>query len=189
MLTNEQIVNEIGRCLYLAINRESFLSKLSDSYERYYDIIEGDLDSGLPLLFFADFHARDEGYVLVKSAKIWALESNEYVYVFTAPRFTAEEAKSCLDFALADGEPRIKPHKEHKDSYIIAIFIADVIDADAEKEIKRRRFDKSFKLGVEGWAGLKTAAVNLERECVTTNSVGSSLTKFFKKLLRSEKKV
>lgn len=171
------------------IDRSSFLSRVRDSYERYYDIADGDLDSGLPMLFFADFHARDEGYVLVKRAKIWAMESNEYVYLFTAPRIDTETAKKCLDFALDDGQKRIKPHREHRDSYIIAIFVADVIDVDAEKEIKKRRFDKSYKFGLEGWAGLKTAAVDLERECIATNSIGGSMKKLFKKLLRSEKAV
>lgn len=171
----------------LALNRTAFLEKLKDSHERYYNITEGDLNSGLPLAFFADFHARDVGYVLVKRAKIWAVESNEYVYVFGAPRFDKALASRCLDFALADGEPRIKPHKEHKDSYIIAVFVADVIDPDAVKEIRGRKFDKSFRFGFEGWAGLKTVAVELERECVSTNAVGGSLKKFYNKLLRSEK--
>lgn len=171
----------------LAIDRQKFLERLRGSYEYYYEVAEGDADSGLPLLFYADFHVNDVGYVLVKSAKIWAMESNEYVYVFSAPRFDPETVHRCLDFALADGEPRIVPHKEHKESYIIAVFVADAIDPEALKEIRRRKFDKSYKMGLEGWAALKTAAVQLERECVTTNRVGSSLTKFFKKLLRSEK--
>ena len=98
----------------LAIDRQKFLERLRGSYEYYYEVAEGDADSGLPLLFYADFHVNDVGYVLVKSAKIWAMESNEYVYVFSAPRFDPETVHRCLDFALADGEPRIVPHKEHK---------------------------------------------------------------------------
>jgi hypothetical protein len=167
--------------------RTGYLEKLKDSYQYYYNVVPGDGGSGLPLEFFADFHARDEGYVLVKRARIWAMESNEYVYIFSAPTFDRDMAARCLDYAMADGEPRIVPHKEHKDSYIIAVFVADVIDSDAIKEIRSRKFDKSFRMGLDGWAGLKTAAVELERECITTNRVGSSLTKFLKKLLRSEK--
>ncbi|MEG1633743.1 MAG: hypothetical protein RR314_06780 [Oscillospiraceae bacterium] len=171
----------------MSIDRAAFLEKLKDSYEYYYNIIPGDADSGLPLFLKADFHARDEGYVIIKRAKIWASESNEYVYVFSAPSFDKEDVSKCLDYALADGEPRVVPHKEHKDSYIIAVFVADVISSEAKKEIRARKFDKSYKLGLEGWLALKTAAIELERECITTNRVGSSLTKFFKKLLRSEK--
>lgn len=168
-------------------DRTAFLEKLRDSYEYYYNMAPGDGGSGLPMEFFADFHARDEGYVLVKRARIWAMESNEYVYVFSSPLIDRETAERCIDYALSDGEPRIVPHKEHKDSYIIAVFVADVIDSDAKNEIRSRKFDKSYKMGLEGWAGLKTAAVELERECITTNRAGSSLTKFLKKLLRSEK--
>ncbi len=163
-----------------------FLSTLLNSYEYYYSITEGDADSGLPLAFRAEFHARDEGYVLIKKAKIWAAESNEYVYVFSVPELDLKTAESCMDYALADGLPRIEPHPEHKDSYIIAIFLADVIQAEAARAIRRRKYHKDYKFGMLGWSSMKTAAVELEKEMVLTNKMGRNLKKFFKKLLRSE---
>lgn len=170
----------------MARNRHDFLSKLVDSYEYYYNITEGDADSGLPLAFHAEFHARDEGYVLIKKAKIWAAESNEYVYVFSTPELDLQTAEGCMDYALADGLPKIEPHPEHKDSYIIVVFLADVIQPEAAKAIRRRKFHKDYKFGIMGWSSMKTAAVELEKEMVLTNKMGSSLKKFFKKLLRSE---
>lgn len=173
----------------MAKDRQTFLDRLRDSYEYYYTVepTEGGTENGLPLVFRAEFHARDEGYVLVKKAKIWAAESNEYVYVFSVPHLDVETAESCLDYALSDGMPRIQPHPEHKDSYIIAVFVADVIDPAAEKAVRSRRFDKSFKFGFMGWAALMTATVELGKEMVFTNKMGRKLEKHFKKLLRSEK--
>ncbi len=168
-------------------DRQAALEKLKTSYGYYYELEEGSGESGLPLAFFGQFHARDEGYVLIKSAKIWFAESNEYIYLFSAPHMDGETVERCLDHVMEDVLPRIKPFKHHRDSYIIAVFLADVIDAEAQKIIRDRRFYKSFKFGLEGWSSLKTAGAELERELITTNRAGRDLKKFLKKLLRSEK--
>lgn len=162
------------------------MSKLLESYEYYYNILENDVESDLPIAFRAEFHARDEGYVLIKKAKIWAAESNEYVYVFSVPNLDAQMAERCMDYALEDGLPKVEPHPEHKDSYIIAVFLADIISPEAQKAIRGRKFHKDYKFGMMGWSSMKTAAVELEKEMVLTNKMGGNLEKFFKKLLRSE---
>lgn len=171
----------------MAWDRAALLEKLRESYEYYYDIGDGDAGSGLPLLYTATFHMRSEGYVLIKRAKIWAAETNEYAYIFSMHELDAETASKCIEFALNDGFPKIKPDPEHRESYIIALFVADVIDEEAAKIIRSRKFYKSFKLGLWGWSALRTAAVGLEKELIETNKAGSNLVSFFRKLLRSEK--
>lgn len=171
----------------MAWDRAGLLEKLRESYEYYYDITEGDAETGLPLLYSAAFHVRSEGYILVKKAKIWAAETNEYAYIFSVPVLDAETASKCIEFALADGLPRVQPHPEHRESYIIALFVADVIDPEAQKIIRGRKFYKSFKFGLQGWVALKVAAVELEKELIETNKAGGNLVSFFRKLLRSEK--
>ena len=103
------------------------MQKLRESYEYYYDIEDGDAGSGLPLEYRAEFRVRSEGYVLIKRAKIWAAETNEYAYIFSVPVLDADTASKCIDYALGDGFPRITPNPEHRESYIIAVFVADVI--------------------------------------------------------------
>lgn len=173
----------------MSLGRAAFLEKLKDSYDYYYEIKYFDTEQtgALPLVMSAESHIRDEGYVLVKSAKIWAAESNEYVYVFSAPSLDRDTVCRCIDHALAEGGAKIKPHPEHKNSFIIAVFVADKIDPDARTEINKRKFDKSYKMGFQGWSALKTAAVDIEKEMITVNKAGEDQKKFFKKLLRSEK--
>lgn len=171
----------------MAWDRAELLDKLRASYEYYYDIADGDMGSELPLLYTATFHVRSEGYVLIKKAKIWAAETNEYAYIFSVPVLDAETASRCIEYALNDGFPKIAPYPEHRESYIIALFVADVIDEEAVKIIRSRKFYKSFKLGLWGWMALRTAAVGLEKELIVTNKAGGNLVSFFRKLLRSEK--
>ena len=78
----------------------------------------------LPLVFRADFFSRGEHYFLTKSAVVWVNETNEYVYLFSAPSFDAETVEKCMDFAIEDAQPRVKPHKEHNYTNFITIFVA-----------------------------------------------------------------
>ena len=162
----------------MAIARVELLEKLRDSYEYYYDLREVGNDAGeLPLAIRAEFHSRDEGYVLVKAAKIWAMESNEYLYLFSAPSIDEKTAASCLDYAVKEGLSRVKPHSEHKETSSTAVFIADTIDPAVLELIRRRKEYKSFRLGLHGWAILRTCAVCLEKEMVVTNDAGKCLQK------------
>lgn len=173
----------------MPLERAAFLEKLKQSYEYYYDTESFDVgeNDALPLVMSAESHIRDEGYVLSKKAKIWAAESNEYVYIFSTPSLSRETASRCMDYALADSETKIKPHSEHRNSFIIAVFVADRIDPDASREIRTRKFYKSYKMGFHGWSTLKTAAVETEKEMIVLNKAGSDLGKILKKLIRSEK--
>ncbi len=171
----------------MAWDKTRLMQKLRESYEYYYDIEDGDAGSGLPLEYRAEFRVRSEGYVLIKRAKIWAAETNEYAYIFSVPVLDADTASKCIDYALGDGFPRITPNPEHRESYIIAVFVADVIEAEALKIIRSRKFYKSFRFGLQGWSALKIAAVELEKELISTNKAGGNLVNFFRKLLRSEK--
>ena len=70
------------------------MQKLRESYEYYYDIEDGDAGSGLPLEYRAEFRVRSEGYVLIKRAKIWAAETNEYAISFLCLFWTPTRRRS-----------------------------------------------------------------------------------------------
>lgn len=176
-----------GSWRFVALNKESFMKRLGDAYEYYYAVEYGDPEGELPLFLRGEFHANDVGYVLVKSARIWAAESNEYIYVFDTDTLDAETARRCLDYATEDGFAKVAPHKEHRETYIIAVFAANVIEPEARTLIRKAKYSRSYKHGFEGWSALRTAAVDLGEELVLTNKMGRCLEKFFKKLIRSEK--
>lgn len=172
----------------MAIERLSFLETLKDSYSAYYNINPNEGMTELPLAFRADFFSRGENYFLVKSAVIWVNETNEYVYLFSAPSFDVETVEKCMDYAIEDGLPRVKPHKEHNYTNFIAIFVADAFDADTVKAIKKRKFNKSYNHSLWGFSLLKSAAVDLGTKKVHTNSAGHDLSKFYRKLFAVQEK-
>ena len=164
----------------MAIERPVMLEVLKDSYSAYYTIVEDVEETGLPLAFRADYKARDEQYFFTKSAKIWANEKNEYAYIFAAASFDPETVKKCLDYAWEDMLPRVQPHKEHQCTNAKAVFLADTLDADTIKVIRKASRTKNYHFGLQGFSNLLAGGVDLSTQKTYTNAAGNELADYFK---------
>ncbi len=165
----------------MAIERELFLKILEDAYSAYYTIVPQE-NAELPLVFRGDYKKQDERYWLTKSVKIWENETGEFAYVFAAESFTPELADKCIAFALEDGLPRVKPHKNHHHTDIKVILVADRFDAETKKLVQKKHFSKSYHFSLWGFTNLLTAAVDLNEGKARANREGYALEKFFCKL-------
>ena len=96
-----------------------------------------------------------------------------------AEHLDAAGAKDLLDRTLKTGMTRIKPHKEHMSSFISLVILADTIDEEAKKLIKKTRFQKYFRLALHGWMEYHIAAM----ECSTNNFLSNPAGKGVKKIL------
>lgn len=163
-------------------DRKEFIDFLKRSYAIYYDLFPNEATDDLPLEFRADFHSLGESYFLVKSAKIWTSETNEYVYVFSAPAFDGDAIKRCVDYALEDGLARVTPSKDHQYSNVITVFVADEIAPEVRKAISKLKFSKSYRMSLYGFSLLKAGFIDLSKSDYGTNAAGHDLTEFFKKL-------
>ena len=172
----------------MALDRASFLKVLEDSYSAYYNIIPDAEAPGLPLIFRADYFSRNEMYFLLKENTIWGNETNEYLYLFSAERFDPDTVNKCIDFAIADMLPRVKPHKEHQYTNVKVILLADTVAPDVARYVKKRSFTKSYKFSFHGFSTLKSAIVDLGAQKTVTNSAGHELVDYFSKLFAAEEK-
>ena len=153
------------------MTRLEAIDKLCDSYSAYFDVERfNDDDAELAATCFLYVHS--EKYVLVKAAKLWEADSNEYVYIFSVPHLTKEIFARCRDYAYNEGMSHIEPEAGHMCSYITALFICDTADADAVKALKRTRIYKSFRLSYYGWMDFHTGLVVLPEEKISTNASG-----------------
>lgn len=174
----------------MAIDRATFLEIVRDAYSAYYTFLpDEERQEELPLAFRARYSSRDEKYFVVKSATIWGNEKAEYAYVFSAPSFSPQLAQRCADFALQEMLPLVKPHKEHQYTNCKVILLADSLDDETIKTVKKIKFSRSYgPLSTHGYTELLAAAVDVEKGRTWTNRAGYDLEKFFRKLfaLRSE---
>jgi len=156
-------------------DRSAILDRFINTYRSSYDIISGDMASGLPLEAVCQHHTRSEKFILIKKARLWAIEMNDYLYLFNVAKLVKEQVEACILFSIEDALPKVKPHKEHMYSFITAVFLADMAEQDALKYIKRRRFTKSYKLGIYGSSPLRLAALDIGQEKIVTNNMGRDL--------------
>ena len=164
--------------------RSAIIDRLFDVYNAWYDVSSGDLGSGLPLEAMCIHRARKEKYVLSKKAKLWGIETNDYLYLFNMAKLDKYQAEACVSFSIEDALPRVKPHSEHMYSFITTVFVADEIEQDALKFIRRRRFNKSYKFGLHGSSPLRTAALDTGKEKIVTNNMGRDLRKQIKNICK-----
>lgn len=178
--------------------RESYTENLIKSYSSYYDVSDdisaeslSDNDETEPLskIFRAecDFNMRSEKYILTKEAKLWAVNSFEYVFIFNTPYLTKSIFEECLSYSFDTGMSRIEPGPEHMCSYITMIIICDSADDEAIKMLRRCHKHKDFRLSLYGWMDMHTAAVIMDSGSIITNSAGRDNAKNLKTIYSSQK--
>lgn len=169
------------------MTREEALERMLQGYEAYFDVKRlPKREDNLPLVAECRFYVHSEKYVLVKKAKLWDADSNEYVYIFSVPELTEEIFTKCKDYAYADGMEKIDPKPGHMYSYITPVFICDTCTPKAEKALTRCNVYKSFHFSWYGWMNLHTAAVILCDSRVITNKMGRGNAKFMNSIINKK---
>ena len=163
--------------------KNTCLDKILKSYENNFNIEKIDNDDEI-FAAKAFFHSRGEKYILVKKAKIWAMETNEYVYFSTKEISTIEELSEIVQTAYVEGMKEIKPHSEHMCSTISLIIINESISSELVKDIKKIKKHKSFKFSFHGWMDLKVVAVDLSQNQIYTNAKANDMKKMYAQILK-----
>ncbi len=155
--------------------RDALVERLIESYRAYFDVET--LPGGLSLKARCAYHSRASQYVLVKTAELWAAENHEYLYLHSLPVLTGQEVERIVGDVLADGMPRIKPHKEHMYTYLTAIVVYDGAEPGALEALTKVKKRREFKLSLHGWMELRIAAVDTSTGEISTNRCARDLKK------------
>lgn len=73
---------------------------------------------------------------------------------------------------------KIRPHIEHKSSFITALFICDLVSEEAAKAVRKTRHHKDFLFSFHGWMDFRAAALDLSSGAVAVNRAGRDLAQF-----------
>ena len=159
------------------------LEKLYNSYRPYYSLkISGkdDADVASPFCAEAEFKSHTEKYVLVKSAKIADIDSNEYVYFYDAQEvFSIEKVKELSEIAWITGLSKVKPAYGHRNTDITLILICPALADDAKKTARKINFYKSYKFGIYGWSRFRLCVYDDSASKCYTNRFADDIKKLF----------
>ncbi|MCD8130606.1 MAG: hypothetical protein LUE16_04915 [Lachnospiraceae bacterium] len=159
------------------MDKTEALTKLLRSFETYYDINRE--DPVKPFAAQAEFSLHDEQYFLIRSARISEADTKEFVYFATADVLDQGTLEELDRRAREDGTGRVNPHKDHRNSDVILIILADQIDQEAFALIPKLRHYKSYRHGLYGWSHYKLAAIELASGRTAANRQGRDLRKLF----------
>ncbi len=156
------------------------LEHLLRSYIRYYDIYREDITEGFAAE--AHFHSHDEQYWLTKSVKLAEADSHEYVFFALAETLSAEDVESLVDKAWASGTGRVQASYSHHSSDVALVILADTIEPDAVRTIKKARRFASYKFGLHGFSHLRLIAFEPTSKKIVHNRMGDTLKKLFRNI-------
>lgn len=157
------------------IDGDALLRRLLDAYRGYYDMEEDCRYGGRVFPGYGELHSHGEKYVLSKQAKLWEVDTHDYLFfdvVSLADRVYLEESVAFMTGAALG---KVDPKPDHMVSYLSLVIIADRVDQAMPALVRRTRFRKNFRLGLRGWADLRLAVIDLQGYNVYTNGQGKEM--------------
>ena len=151
------------------------LPGLLKSFVRYYDIKDEGVEA--PFAAEAEFHSHEEQFFLIKQAKLSEAESKEFVFFAISEHLTLEEAKRLDVTAWTRGMSRVVPHDGHRSSDVVLVILADQVDADAAKYLKKAKRYESYKHTLHGWSHYRVIIREMSTGNISFNRMGRTLKK------------
>ena len=161
----------------------ALMEKLINSFNSFYDIDRSISDTESSFCATAQFHSRCAKYVLVHSAQLWAAETHEYVYFSCQEHLNTSNFQDILLRCIEHGLTIIKPHKEHMLSKVTLIVLAENVDDETKRKVKKFRYRKNFRFSFWGWMEVSIAIVDCSDKTVFVNRQGSDVKKQIEKVL------
>lgn len=161
----------------MEMTKQERLEKLLQAYAYLYDIARDVQVEGGSFPATAAYHFREENYIATKKHVVYATEQNEYVYFYLTDHLTEEDARKQIELSKQAGLSQIHPHKEHMFSYVTLVVLADTMDPEAKKLLKKTRFRKNFWLALHGWMEYHIAAMEISTQSFLCNPAGKEAKK------------
>lgn len=156
--------------------RTDVLERLVAAHGSFYDIRRDCPFEGRIFPAIAEFHTYGEQYVLVKRAKLWEVNSHDFMFFESLEALDEELLRAEIEFMTTKGLRKVDAGPNHMSSALSLVIIADECTDEALRIAKKTRFRKNHRLGLRGWTDLRLAVVDLSRNTVTTNAAGTKLT-------------
>lgn len=110
------------------------------------------------------------------------MDSSEYAFFADVDSLDAQSYEGLLDKVWEETLRRADPKPDHRNSDGILIIIADSIDAETKKRIKKTRRYKSYRFMLYGWSELRVIAYECSLGNVVCNRQGDILRELFAKM-------
>ncbi|MCR5591632.1 MAG: hypothetical protein K6F73_08865 [Lachnospiraceae bacterium] len=163
------------------MSKSETLSALLPLFTRYYNVDTENAEP--PFVAEAVFSSHNEQYYLIKAAKVADINMYEYVYFAECDTLGADDLRYLDETAWERGLAKVTPETGHRSSDVTLIIVADTIEDDTKKKIRKMRHYKSYKWGMHGWSNYRLVAIECSSGKAFYNHQGQSLKKLVSNIL------
>lgn len=132
---------------------------------------------------FAEYHLRNEKYVLLKKAVVYAFENNEYCLIKYCENLNKNTMQEIINTLINSVELIVKPNRDHMSSVVTLVFVTDNIFNedidDITKAVTRFNYNKGFAFGFKGWVDIRLLLVSLNEGLIATNKKGREVVEVY----------
>lgn len=161
----------------------SYIEELEKKLVRSFDIFRNYEIDNKEFDLFARYHLRAEKYFLTKSAKIYAMESNEYILVKMMYNLDNRNFELFKNSMIGSIDKLVELHDEHMSSVITGVMLTDKplneIDDDVLKKIAEFKYHKGFSFGFKGWVDIRLLLVSLNDGSNIANKKGKEVSEIY----------
>ena len=129
---------------------------------------------------FAKYLLRNEKYVLIKQAKIYTIENNEYSFIKYFNKIDRDQLDKFIALLIKSIDFLIQPSEEHMSSIVTGVIATpDKPDSDIINAIKKFKYHKGFAFGLKGWVDIRLLLVTMNQDYIVTNKKGKEVSKVY----------
>lgn len=158
--------------------RTDLLERILAAHQSFYDITRDYLFEGRTFPAFAEYHTYGEKYVLVKRAKLWEVNTHDFMFFECVDELDEAHLAEDISFMQEKALRKVDAGPNHMSSALSLVIIANSTTEAARKLAKKTRFHKEYRFGFRGWTDLRLCVVDLSlpaKQGVVANNAAKQL--------------
>lgn len=165
------------------MEKQTYLDYIKEFLSENYEIEEKTyiLDRYVPLYgrWSMDFgrHLFSQKMVIDK------FQCNEQCFILEQEEINEAYFNDITEFLKRCTVELVKPHKEHKTTFITAVILTRDVSSGIIKKVRKFKYTKNYKLSFYGWSSIRVILADMDREEV----YGNALARDFMKSISFEK--
>jgi hypothetical protein len=161
-----------------------YLNIIEKKLKNSFDIKRNYTLNNIQFDMFAEYHLRNERYVLVKKAVVYAFENNEYSFIKYCGKLDKDYLQKVINTLTDSVQSIVKPDKEHMSSTITLVIVTENFINNKDKDvitkiISKFKYNKGFAFGFKGWADIRLVLVSLNEDFMATNKKGKEVIELY----------
>ena len=171
---------------------ETLLTRALDAFAGSYDIARDAQVLSRRVDALAQLRALNSKYVLSKKHVLWEANAYDHALILRVQTLTAAMVEDWFTFLTREAEPELVhpgascPPEGHMASTLTLILIAETVEPEAARAVRRAKFSKNYRFSLRGWATGRAAAADLGGGCVHASRDAKDLERHLLGLMRAQ---